>query len=86
MVVGASGGSRIISAVAQIVIRTLLFNQTVKEAMDAPRLHNQYMPYVTEYELSAPQVIPFKILSTFLFLATNRYADPCLWAELHRRS
>ncbi|EPB68625.1 hypothetical protein ANCCEY_12283 [Ancylostoma ceylanicum] len=30
MVVGASGGSFIISATAQTVIRTMLFNQTVK--------------------------------------------------------
>uniref|UniRef100_A0A7E4W5H0 Gamma-glutamyltranspeptidase 1 n=1 Tax=Panagrellus redivivus TaxID=6233 RepID=A0A7E4W5H0_PANRE len=57
MVVGASGGSRIISAVAQTVIRTLLFNQTVKEAVDAPRFHNQFLPNVTEYESSAPKAI-----------------------------
>ncbi|PIO76481.1 hypothetical protein TELCIR_01451 [Teladorsagia circumcincta] len=31
MVVGASGGSYIISATAQAVIRTMLFNQTVKD-------------------------------------------------------
>uniref|UniRef100_A0A914DRB7 Gamma-glutamyltranspeptidase 1 n=1 Tax=Acrobeloides nanus TaxID=290746 RepID=A0A914DRB7_9BILA len=56
MVVGGSGGSRIISAVAQTVIRAMIFNQTVKEAVDAPRLHNQYMPYVTEYETTSPEV------------------------------
>uniref|UniRef100_A0A0N4ZI05 Gamma-glutamyltranspeptidase 1 n=1 Tax=Parastrongyloides trichosuri TaxID=131310 RepID=A0A0N4ZI05_PARTI len=54
MAVGASGGSFIISATAQTVIRSILFNQTVKEAVDSPRFHNQYLPYVTEYEITAP--------------------------------
>ena len=57
MVVGASGGSRIISAVAQTIIRAMLFNQTVKEAVDAPRFHNQFIPNVTEYETTAPKTI-----------------------------
>ncbi|CEF69006.1 Gamma-glutamyltranspeptidase family-containing protein [Strongyloides ratti] len=54
MSVGASGGSYIISATAQVIIRSILFNQTVKEAVDAPRFHHQYLPYVTEYELFTP--------------------------------
>ncbi|KAE9551642.1 hypothetical protein FO519_005140 [Halicephalobus sp. NKZ332] len=57
MVVGGSGGSRIISAVAQTVIRSMLFNQTVKEAVDGPRFHNQFLPNVTEYEDSVPRAI-----------------------------
>jgi len=57
MVVGASGGSRIISATAQTLIRTLVFNQTVKEAIDAPRFHNQFIPYFTEYERTVPEPI-----------------------------
>lgn len=54
MVTGASGGSYIISATAQTVIRTLLFNQTVKAAVDAPRFHNQYLPETTETEEAMP--------------------------------
>lgn len=55
MVVGASGGSYIISSVAQTIIRSLLFNQTVKAAVDAPRFHNQYLPETTETEKEMPQ-------------------------------
>ncbi|KAL3096083.1 hypothetical protein niasHS_005842 [Heterodera schachtii] len=55
MAVGGSGGSRIISAVAQTVIRALIFNQTIKESVDAPRFHNQFLPPFTEYEESIPQ-------------------------------
>ncbi|KAK6757166.1 hypothetical protein RB195_015158 [Necator americanus] len=65
MVVGASGGSYIISATAQTVIRTMLFNQTVKEAIDAPRLHNQFLPHVTEYEKPVPEEM--------IAVLTNKY-------------
>lgn len=61
MVVGGSGGSRIISAVAQVVIRALVFNQTVKEAIDAPRFHNQFAPFMTEYEDKVPHVSFFNL-------------------------
>jgi gamma-glutamyltranspeptidase len=53
---GAAGGSRIISAVAYILMRTLYFNETIKDAQDSPRLHNQLQPFYTEYELGFPQV------------------------------
>ncbi|EFO83903.1 hypothetical protein CRE_14851 [Caenorhabditis remanei] len=57
MVAGASGGSYIISSTAQTVIRTLLFNQTVKAAIDAPRFHNQYLPEATETEEAMPKAL-----------------------------
>ena len=31
--------------------------QTLKEAVDAPRFHNQFLPHTTEYERSIPGVI-----------------------------
>lgn len=61
MVIGASGGSKIISAIAKPVIRTLFFNETIKEAIDAPLLHNQFTPDFTQYENHVPQVIFAKI-------------------------
>uniref|UniRef100_A0A1I7RTA5 Gamma-glutamyltranspeptidase 1 n=2 Tax=Bursaphelenchus xylophilus TaxID=6326 RepID=A0A1I7RTA5_BURXY len=54
MVIGASGGSKIISAVAKPVIRVLCFNETIKQAIDAPIFHNQYTPDVTQYEDNMP--------------------------------
>ncbi|OQV23352.1 Gamma-glutamyltranspeptidase 1 [Hypsibius exemplaris] len=50
IVVGASGGSRIISGVANVLLRVLYLGQTIKEAIDAPRLHHQLFPMVLEYE------------------------------------
>ena len=61
MVVGCSGGSRIISSVAQAIIRTLIFNQKVKEAVDAPRIHNQFFPHVTEVEASFSRLLIEKL-------------------------
>ncbi|KAF8386171.1 hypothetical protein PRIPAC_75313 [Pristionchus pacificus] len=57
MVSGAAGGSFIISSVAQAIIHTLFFNQTVKESLDAPRFHHQYLPHKTDYEYTVPAEI-----------------------------
>uniref|UniRef100_A0AC34FD32 Gamma-glutamyltranspeptidase n=1 Tax=Panagrolaimus sp. ES5 TaxID=591445 RepID=A0AC34FD32_9BILA len=54
MVVGASGGSKIISAVSRPIVRVLCFNQTIKEAIDAPSLHNQFTPDITQFEGDVP--------------------------------
>lgn len=56
MSLGAAGGSTIISGVASAAFRTLWINETVKESIDAPRLHNQLCPNVTYYEKDWPQV------------------------------
>nr|AAD09400.1 gamma-glutamyl transpeptidase precursor [Brugia malayi] len=55
MVAGASGGSKIISALAKPIIRVLFFNETIKEAIDAPTLHNQFTPDITQFEQTVPK-------------------------------
>uniref|UniRef100_A0A0N4ZI06 Gamma-glutamyltranspeptidase 1 n=1 Tax=Parastrongyloides trichosuri TaxID=131310 RepID=A0A0N4ZI06_PARTI len=57
MAIGSAGGSFIISALGQIITRNLLFNQTIKEANDMLRIHNQFIPDSTEYEAGFPQEI-----------------------------
>ncbi len=44
LVVGSPGGSRIISIVAQVIIDVIDYGMTVQEAVDAPRIHHQWMP------------------------------------------
>ena len=44
LVLGASGGTRITTSVAQIALRNLLFNQDIKTAIDSARLHSQLLP------------------------------------------
>ena len=44
LIVGAAGGPRIISATLQTILNVLDFHMPVKEAVEAPRIHHQWMP------------------------------------------
>ncbi|PAA80321.1 hypothetical protein BOX15_Mlig028621g2 [Macrostomum lignano] len=46
---GASGGSRITTAIAYTLARQLYLNETVKAAVDSYRLHHQLLPNVLNY-------------------------------------
>lgn len=52
LVLGAAGGSRIISSTVQNVIHVLHRGMTMAEALDQPRLHDQLIPNDTGFELS----------------------------------
>jgi gamma-glutamyltranspeptidase len=54
--IGAAGGSKICSAIAQVLLHALSFNKTIKEAIDFPRFHNQFTPIFTTYEKGFPSV------------------------------
>jgi gamma-glutamyltranspeptidase / glutathione hydrolase / leukotriene-C4 hydrolase len=43
-VLGASGGTRITTSIAQVSMLNLLFNADIKAAIDSPRLHSQLLP------------------------------------------
>jgi gamma-glutamyltranspeptidase/glutathione hydrolase len=44
MAVGAPGGSRIITAVLQVILNVIDFGMNPQEAVDAPRFHHQWQP------------------------------------------
>ena len=44
MTVGAPGGSRISTAVMQVILNVIDFGMNVQEAVDAPRFHHQWLP------------------------------------------
>lgn len=56
IVIGASGGTKITTVLAQVIMRTFWFGQNVKEAIDAPRLHHQVFPMELEYEYGTLEV------------------------------
>ena len=47
---GARGGPRIISAVIQSVMNVIDFNMNIQAAIDAPRIHHQWLPDELLYE------------------------------------
>jgi len=49
-VTGTPGGSRIITVVLQTILDVVDYGMSVSEAVDAPRIHNQWLPDVTFVE------------------------------------
>ncbi|WP_346354035.1 gamma-glutamyltransferase [Azotosporobacter soli] len=44
LVVGSPGGSRIITTVLQVILNVIDFDMNIREAVDAPRIHMQWLP------------------------------------------
>jgi gamma-glutamyltranspeptidase/glutathione hydrolase len=44
LVVGSPGGSRIITTVLEIIVNVIDHGMTLQEAIDAPRIHHQWLP------------------------------------------
>ncbi len=55
LIVGASGGPRIISATVQTILNALDFGMPIKEAVTAPRIHHQWKPNDLRVEEKIPQ-------------------------------
>jgi gamma-glutamyltranspeptidase/glutathione hydrolase len=55
LVTGSPGGSRIISTVLQVVVNVLDYGMNVAAAVDAPRLHHQWLPDEVRVEQGFPQ-------------------------------
>lgn len=44
LILGSPGGSTIITSVLQVIINVLEFNMNIRDAIDAPRFHHQWLP------------------------------------------
>jgi gamma-glutamyltranspeptidase/glutathione hydrolase len=62
MVVGTPGGSRIITAVLQTMINAIDYDMNAQEAVDMPRVHQQWLPDLTNAENFAMSPDTQKIL------------------------
>jgi len=51
---GAAGGSRIVTAIQQVVMNQLLLGMDVERALNAPRVHHQAHPNILRFEEFAP--------------------------------
>ena len=50
LVLGTPGGKRIITAVLQTILNVVDYRMNIQEAVDAPRIHHQWWPDVTNVE------------------------------------
>ncbi len=50
MVIGAAGGSRIITVVVHCILNVIDYGMNIQEAIDAPRFHQQWLPETTSVE------------------------------------
>ncbi|XP_062542102.1 scoloptoxin SSD14-like [Armigeres subalbatus] len=58
LIAGGAGGTRITTATLQVVLRKIIFGQSLEEAMGGFRVHHQLAPMLVEYEGSVdPRVI-----------------------------
>ena len=60
LVVGTPGGSRIITTVLEIIVNVIDHGMTLQEAVDAPRIHHQWLPDTVAgepYALSADTTV-----------------------------
>ncbi len=62
---GARGGPRIISAVMQSVINVIDFEMDIQQAIDAPRIHHQWLPDEIMYEQFGVSADTMSILSGY---------------------
>src|SRR6185295_4789467 len=55
LVVGASGGSTIITGTVQVLLDVLVFGMDTEEAVAAPRVHAQWLPAAVTVEPGIPR-------------------------------
>ena len=53
IVIGSPGGSQIITTVLQVILNCIDFDMNIREAIEAPRIHHQWMPDSIFYEIGA---------------------------------
>ena len=50
LVIGSPGGSTIITTVLQVILNTVDFGMNIQQAIDMPRIHDQWLPDQIFYE------------------------------------
>ncbi|XP_006621167.1 glutathione hydrolase 1 proenzyme-like isoform X1 [Apis dorsata] len=50
LVIGAAGGTKIITSIATAMILNLWSGYDIKQAIDVPRIHHQLLPMIVQYE------------------------------------
>jgi gamma-glutamyltranspeptidase / glutathione hydrolase len=64
LILGTPGGARIITTVLQTILNVVDFQMNIQEAVDAPRIHHQWLPDVTNAERFALSPDTRKVLES----------------------
>ncbi len=76
LITGSPGGSRIITAVLQVIANVIDFHMPVDKAVSAPRLHNQWQPDETYVEPGfAPDVLDALKARGHIIVPTEPYSS-----------
>jgi len=51
MVIGTPGGRTIINTVLQVIVNVIDHKMNIAQAIEAPRIHHQWLPDVLDFEL-----------------------------------
>ncbi len=79
LVLGSPGGPTIINTVLQVVLNAIEFKMQIQQAVDAPRIHHQWLPDSITYEpfgLSADTIETLKSRG-YEFVEKPRYMGDC---------
>jgi gamma-glutamyltranspeptidase/glutathione hydrolase len=71
LVLGTPGGRRIITTVLQTILNVVDYQMNIQEAVDAPRIHHQWLPDVTNVEPYAISPDARKILESMGYRFDN---------------
>jgi len=80
MVIGSPGGSRIITITLEAIINVIDHGMNIQEAIDAPRIHHQWLPDVVHIEPRALSPDTRLILSSMGYRVSED-ADWPIWGE-----
>lgn len=75
LVIGTPGGATIITTVFQIILNTIEFGMDIQEAIDAPRIHMQWLPDKLFYEKNGLSVDVVENLKKLGHNVTERGGD-----------
>ena len=76
LVTGSPGGSRIITAVLQVIVNAIDFQMSVAQAVSAPRLHNQWQPDIIYAEPGfAPDILDALKARGHVLVPTEPYSS-----------
>ena len=70
LVVGSPGGSRIITTVLEVIVNVIDYGMSVQQAVDAPRVHHQWLPDALAGEPAAISVDTARVLTDMGYLVT----------------